>query len=128
MVNPGATNQWPQTSLSSQVVLPLGKESSGLDTGFTEATTQTTSPAATDMDVVRCINPLFGTENENQYLLVITTSKEQLSLGPSGNNLEKSSTAPHRRNTFQNPRMAAVLSGSTRAVNYGGATVKELED
>ena len=99
-VNPGATNQGPQTSLSSQVVPPLGKESNGLDTGSTETTTQTTSPAATNMD--RCVNPPFGMESENQYLLVITTSIEQLSLGPSGDNLEKSSTAPSRGNTFQN--------------------------
>ena len=109
-------------------MLPPGEESSGLDTGFTEATTQTTSPAATDMDTVRCVNLPFGMESENQYLPAITTSIEQLTLGPGGNNLEKSSTAPSRGNTFQNPWMAAVLSGSTQAVSYGGATVKELED
>ena len=112
-VYPGATNQWPQTSLSNQVVLPPGKESSGLDTSFTEATTQTTSLAATGMDTVRCGNPPFGMESKNWYLLVITTSIEQLSLGLSGNNLEKSSTALSRENTFQNPQMAAVFSGST---------------
>ena len=128
VVNPGATNQWPQTSLSSWVVLPLGDQPSGVDTGFTEATTQTASPATTKVDTTRCITPLFGTERENWYLLVVTTSIEQLSLGPSGNNIKKSSTAPPQGNTFQNPQMAALLSGSTRAVGYGGATMKELEE
>ena len=127
-VHPGATNQWPQTSLCNQAMPPLGEESSGLDTSFTEATTQTTSPAATDMDTVSHGNPPFGMESKTQYLLVITTSIEQLSLGPSGDNLERLSTAPSRGNTFQNPWMAAVFSGSTRAVNYQGATVRELED
>ena len=127
-VHRGATNQWPQTSLSNQAVPPLGKESSGLDTSFTEATTQTTSLAATHLDTVRCGNQLFGMESETWYLLVVTTSIEQLSLGPSSDNLERSSTAPSRGNTFQNPRMAAVFSGSIWAVDYEGATVRELED
>ena len=109
-------------------MLLLGKESSGLDTSFTEATTQTTSLAATDMDTVRCVNPPFGMESKNQYLLVVTTSIEQLNLRPSSDNPEKSLTAPSKGKTFQNPWMAAVFSGSTLAVNYKGATVKELED
>ena len=67
-------------------------------------------------------------EGENQYLLVITTSIEQLSLGPSGDNPEQSSTDLPRGNMFQNLQMAAVLSGSTRAVSYGGAMVKDLKE
>ena len=116
-VHLGATNQWPQISLFSQVLLPPGNEPSGLDTSFTDATTQTAPLVVAN-----------GIERENWYLLVITTSVEQLSLGPNGDNPEKSPTDSPRGNTFQNPQMAAVLSGSTRAVSYGGATMKELKE
>ena len=127
-VHPGATNQWPQTSLFRQVLLPLGDEPSELDAGFTEATTLTDPPVAADVDTARCTTPPFGTEGENWYLLVITTSIEQLTLGPSGDNPKKPPTDVPRRNTFQNQWMAAVFSGSTRAVSYGGAAVKELKE
>ena len=127
-VNQGATKQWPQTTLFSQVLSPLGNEPSGLDTGYTEATTQTAPPAAANIDMARCISPPFGMERENWYLLVVTTSIEQLSLGPGGNNPKKSPTDPPRGNTLQNPWMAAVLSGSTRMLGYGGATMKELKE
>ena len=80
------------------------------------------------MDTVRCVNLPFRMESENWYLQVVTTSIDQLSLGPGGNNLEKSSTALSRGNTSQNPQMAAVLSGPTQAIGYGGATMKQLED
>ena len=66
-VNPGAMNQGPQTSLSSRVVKPLGNKPSELDTGFTEATTQTVSPAMTDIEPIRHITPPVGTERENWY-------------------------------------------------------------
>ena len=89
-VNPGAMNQWPQTSSSSRVVPPLGDEPSELDTSFTEATTQTAFPATTNVKSVRCINPPDGTEGENQYLLVITALIGQLSLGSAGNDLKAS--------------------------------------
>ena len=127
-VHPGATNQWPKTTLFSQVLLPPGNEPSGLDTGFTEATTQTAPPCVADVDTDRCTTPPFGTEGEDWYLLVITTSIEQLSLGPGSDNPKKSPTDSPRRNTFQNPWMDAVLSGSTKAVSYGGATMKELKE
>ena len=92
-----------------------------------ETTTHTTSPIA-DEDVARCTTLPSGTERENQYLLVITASIGQLSLGSSGDNPERSTTDLHSGNTFQNPQMAAIFSGSTRAVSYGGATVKELKE
>ena len=66
-VYPGATNQQPQTTLFSQVLSPLGNKSSELDTGFTEATTQTAPLAVADVDTARCTTPLFGMERENQY-------------------------------------------------------------
>ena len=78
-VDPRAMNQWPQTSSSSGVVLPLGSEPSKPDTGFTEATTQTVSLAVTDAEPIRCTTPLVGMEGETWYLLVGTTSIGQLS-------------------------------------------------
>ena len=63
-VHPGATNQWPQTSLFSQVLLPLGNKPSGLDAGFTEATILTAPPVAADVDTARCTTLPFGTEGK----------------------------------------------------------------
>ena len=122
-VYPEVTNQWPQATLFSRVLSPLVTEQD-----FTEATIHTTSPAVTDVDTARCTTPPFGTEGESWYLLVITASVEQLSLGSSSNNPERSTTDLPRGNTFQNPWMAAIFSESTRAVSYGGATIKELKE
>ena len=70
-VYPGATNQQPQTNLFSWVLSLLGNESSGLDTGFMEATTQSVPPAGADVDTARCTVPASGMERENHYLLVL---------------------------------------------------------
>ena len=121
-VHLGATNQWPQTTLFSWVLSLLVE---GQD--FMEATTHTASPIA-DEDEARCTTPPSGTERENWYLLLITASAEQLSLGPSSNNPKRSTTDSHGGNTFQNPWMAAIFSGLARAVSYGGATMKELKE
>ena len=122
-VHPGATNWWLQTTLFSQVLSPLVEEHN-----FMEATTHTTSPIVADGDMARCTTLPSGTERENWYLLVITASVEQLSLGPSGNNPKRSTTDSPSGNTFQNPWMAAFISGLTRVVSYGGATMKELKE
>ena len=130
-VNPGAMSQWLQPSLSSfaRIVLPLGNKPSELDTGFTEATTQTASPDMSNVEPTGHIIPPDGTEEKNQYVLVITTLIRQLNLGSVHGNLGESSSALPGRDTFWNPHMAAVLSGSTRrAVSYQGATVKKLEE
>ena len=79
-------------------------------------------------ELVRCITPLDGTEEENHYLLVITTSIRQLSLVSAGNDLGESSTAPPGGDTFWDPHMVAVPSGSTRVVSYQGTIMKELEE
>ena len=114
-------------ALFSRVLLPPGDKPSGLTAGFTEATTQTAPPLVANVDIGRCTTPLFGTERENKYLLVISTSIEQLSLGPSSDNPKRSPNDTRRGNTFQNPCLAAVFYGSTRAVGRGGATMKELK-
>ena len=78
--------------------------------------------------MTRGTTPPSGTEREDWYLLVITASVGQLNLGPSSDNPERSTTDPCDENTFQNPWMAATFSGSTRAISYGGTTVKELNE
>ena len=90
----------PQTTLFSQVLLPPGNEPSELDTGFMEATTETAPLAVADVDTARCTTPPFGMERENHYLLVVTTSIEQLSLGSGSNNPKKSPNDSPRGNTF----------------------------
>ena len=113
-VHMGATSWWPQTTLFSWVLsLPV----EGQD-----------SMEAADEDSARCTTLPSGTERENWYLLVITASVEQLSLGPSSDSSEESTTDLPKGNPFQNPWMAAMFSGSPRAVSYGGTTVKELKE
>ena len=130
-VNPGATSQWPQTSSSSfgKIEPPLGNQPDEQDTSFMEATTQTASPAMSDVKLTRCITPPDRTEEENQYILVTTASIRQLNLGCANNDLRESATAPPGRDAFQNLHMVAVLLGPTRrAISGQGATVKELEE
>ena len=111
----GSTSRWPQTTLFSHVLsLPVEEQD------FAEVTTHTTSTVAEE-DVAGCSTSLFGTEGENWYLLVVG----QLNLGPSGDS-PKIPTADE--GTFQNPWMAAIFPRSTRAIRYGGTTVKELNE
>ena len=113
-------SRWPQTTLFSHVLsLPV----EGQD--FMETTTHTASPVVEE-DVTRCTTPLSGIERENWYLLVVTACVGQLNLGPGGDNPERYRTEAHDENTFQNPQMAAPFPGSTRAISYESATVKEL--
>ena len=92
-----------------------------------ETTTHTTSLIAEE-DLTRCTTPPSGTERENQYLLVVPASMGQLNLGPSGDDHKRSTADPHDENTFWTSWMAATFSGSTRAISYGGTTVKELNE
>ena len=92
-----------------------------------EATTPTASPVIEE-DMTRCTTPSSGTERENWYLLVITASVGQLNLRPSSNNPKISTADVHDENTFWNPQMAATFPRSTRAISYGSATVKELNE
>ena len=64
------------------------------------------------------------TEGENWYLFVVTASVGQLNLGLHGNGPKGSRT----ENTFQNLRMVATFPGSTKAISYEGAIIKELDE
>ena len=110
----GSTSQWLQATLFSCILrLPV----EGQD--FMEATTQSN----TEEDKVGCTTPLPRTEGENQYLFVVTASVGQLNLGPHSDGLEGS----RAENTFQNPRIATMFPGSTKAISYEGAIIKELD-
>ena len=130
-VNPGATSQWPQTSSTSfgRMQPPLGNQPVEQDTSFMEATTQTASPAISSVEPTRYITPLDRTEEENWYILVVTTSIRQLNLETADVDLGELATAPPGRDAFQNPHMVAVFLGPTRRVISGqGTTVKEIEE
>ena len=94
-----------------------------------EATTQTTSPAMSSVELTGPITPLDRMEEENRYVLVITASIRQLNLETANVDLGESVTALPGRDAFWNPCMAAVFLGPTRrAISSQGATVKELEE
>ena len=117
----GSTNQCPLDHPVCLHVLspPVERQD------FMETTTHTTSSAAEE-DMTRCTTlHASGTEKENWYLLVITTSVGQLNLGPHECNGPKGSRA---ENTFQNLWMAATFPGSTKAISYEGTAVKELDE
>ena len=118
-VDPMTTNQGSQTSWSGREMPPFGNKPGKPNTG---------SPTVTNTEPARHTTPPVGTEGENQYLLVVITLIGQLSLESSSNGLKWSLTALWGGDIFQNPWMAAVLSASTRVVNYGGATMKELKE
>ena len=83
------------------------------------------------MSGVKLTSPLTsldGMEEENQYVLVVTTSIRQLNLETTGIVHREIVTASPGRSVFQNPHMVAVLSGpARRAISDKGAIVKELE-
>ena len=88
-----------------------------------EATTSTT-PSTAEEDMSECTTWLPRTKGENRYLFVVTASVGQLNLGPYSNG-PKGSRA---ENTFWNLRMAAMFPGSTKAISYNGAIIKELDE
>ena len=68
-------------------------------------------------------------EEENWYVLVITTLIRQLNLETTSVDLRESVATLPGRGAFQNPHMAAVLPGpARRAVSGQGTIVKELEE
>ena len=94
-----------------------------------EATTQTTSPTMSGVELTRPITPPDRMEEENQYVLVVTTLIRQLNLETTSVDLRELVTALPGRGAFQNPHMLAVLSGLARRVISGqSAIVKELEE
>ena len=130
-VNLGATSQWPQTNSTGfgGIEPLLGNQPVEKDASFMEATTQTASPTMSDIELTGPITPPDRMEEENWYMLVVTTSIWQLNLETADVDLGESVTASPGRDAFQNPCMAAVFLGPTKMViSSQGATVEELED
>ena len=93
-----------------------------------EATTQTASPTMSGVKLTRPMAPPDRMEEENWYVLVVTTSIRQLNLETTGVVLRETVTALPERSAFQNPHMVAVLSGpARRVISDQGSIVKELE-
>ena len=108
---------------------PVGDQPDEQNTSFMEATTQTTSTAMSGVELTRPTTPPDRTEEENQYILVVTASIRQLNLETASVDLRELVTALPGSGAFQNPCMTAVLSEpARRAISGQGATVKELEE
>ena len=88
------------------------------------ATTHTTDTAA-KRDMADCTASLARTKMENPCLLFVTASVVQLNLGPGVDTAGRSTTV---ENASQNLQMVATFSIPSRAVCYGDATIKELDE
>ena len=92
-----------------------------------EVTTQTASPAMSGVELTGPITPPDRMEEENWYILVVTTLIRQLNLETAGVDLGELVTASPGRGAFWNDCMVAVFLGPARRMISGqGATVKEL--
>ena len=101
----------------------------GQDASPFEAVTQLVAPTAS---VVKLTSPIVSsgqTEEERQYMLLVTTSVRRLNLEVTGVVLGNTVTTSAGDGAFQNPQMLAVLHGSIRgrrAIGNQGATMEEL--
>ena len=89
-----------------------------------EAPPHPVSPPSGD-EAIWCTSPPPGHEKSDRYLLVITSSVNQLDLGPSGDNVRESQIG---RNIFQNPQMLAVFPPPWEVTHYEDATLTELDE
>ena len=108
---------------------PLDNQPGEQNTYFMEAATQTASLAMSNVKLTGRITPPSRMEEENWYVLVVTTSIRQLNLGISDDDLRESVTASPGRDAYWNPHMVAVFSvPMRRAISHQGMIVEELED
>ena len=137
-VNLGATSQWLQTSSTSFGRMdpplsprptPVGNQPVEQNTSFMGATIHTASPAMSSVELTRPITPLDRTEEENWYVLVVTTLIRQLNLETTGVDLGDLITASLGRGAIWNLCMVVdFLEPTRRVISSQGATVKELEE
>ena len=76
-------------------------------------------------EVIWCTSLLPEVKRSDRYMLIVTSSVGRLNLGPDGDNARRPLGGG---NVFQNLQMSAVFPQPGRAINYGGATVKELNE
>ena len=117
-VNLEAMGHWPQSSLSGlgRVEPPWDNQPGEQNAHLIEAATQTTCPVMSDIKLTGCITPLDRTEEENQYVLVITISIRQLDFGTADDDLGESVTASPRRDVYWNPCMAALFGANEKGL------------
>ena len=96
----------------------------GEEQEFRKATTYAAPPIAEE-DMAKCAASPTGTERENPCLLVITASVAWLILGPGGDSTRRPTT---EGNVFWSLQMVAPFTVPMRAVCYGDATIKELNE
>ena len=99
------------------------------DASLIKAATQTASTTASGVGLTHPIAPPSWTEEEKQYILVVTTLVRSLNLEMTNVILRDMVTALAGGGAFWNPHTAAVLSGPVRArgaISNQGATMKEL--
>ena len=118
----------PQTSSSSftRMEPPLDDQPGEQDTHFVEPTTQTASPAMSDVKLTRCITPADRMEEENWYILVVTASIRQLNLGTADDDLRELVTASSGRDAYWNlkkghqwPQAGGLDSGAHHRRHHG---------
>ena len=82
-------------------------------------------PCPPEDECIWCTSPPPGLEQSDRYLLVITSSVNQLDLGAGGNNDRESKSG---RNVFRNPQMLAVFPPQWEVTCYEGNTLTELDE
>ena len=109
-------SQWPQTSSPrfGRMKPPLDGQPGEQDTHFMDPTTQTASPVISDVELTKHITPLDRMDEENQYILVVTTSIRQLNLGTANDDLGESVTASPGKDAYQNPHVAAFWGANKK--------------
>ena len=117
--SPMATQPQPKMTIFSWVLSTLA-----VNQETVEAPSHSISPLAEE-EVLWCTFPLPEVRRSDRYMLVVTCSVGQLNLGTYGDN----AMGPlGGENVFQNPQMSAVFPQPSRVINYGGATMKELNE
>ena len=119
MTHLGSPSHELHTTIFSCMLLLPGEEQE-----FRKATTYAASPI-TEEDMAKYATSPTGTERENPFLLVVTASVAWLNLGPGSNSARRPST---EGNAFWNLQMVATFTVPMRAVCYGDATIKELNE
>ena len=92
----------------------------GQDTGLVEAMAQHVSATASVIELASPIVPPDQTEEERQYMLVVTALVRRLNLETTGAILRDTVTTSAGGVAFQNPHMAAVLSRPIQEIRVIG--------
>ena len=95
-----------------------------LSTPGMEAPPHSVSPPSGDK-AIWCTSPPSGLEQSERYLLVVTSSVNQLDLGPGGDSVRESQSG---RNVSWNPQMADAIPPPGGFTHYEGTTLIKLDE